>query len=242
MRIAVISPHADDAALSLGGLMTRLTTAEVSIYTCFSRSCTIDLSDSPATTTLRSLEDDSYASNVHARLIRFGLPDTNVRTNVGLEPARPRGEGLVRAELRERLAEVLHPSGAIAVFVPMAIGEHPDHVHCREAAMAALAPDSLIFYEDLPYAQFEGGPVPVEAAARRRFPDRSPRTVALATREMERKLGGLDHYRSQIAPEWRKDVEAYGAALVPREGTFGERYWVRGVDVELASIIEEEPA
>lgn len=225
MRVAVISPHPDDVALSIGGLMHNLNAEEVLIITCFSRSCSEAVTDCAAVSCLRANEDDAYAADMGFDLVRLDLPDTNVRTEVGRHPYRVEDEVAIQATLRERFSAVVHQWGAAAVFVPLGIGNHRDHLHCREAAVDSLGTETLIFFEDLPYADMEGGPTAAARVAMERFPVCRARTVLLTPDEMKSKLRRLDHYRSQVAPQWKEAVERYALTLAT-DGSFGERYWM----------------
>lgn len=223
MRIALISPHPDDIALSIGGLVARLEPADVLIITCFSRSCFTD-SDEAGITGLRAAEDESYARDLGVGLVRLDLPDTNVRTGVGKRALDPDEEVRLRARLRAGLASLVEEWGLSTSFVPLAIGEHPDHVHCRDAAASLFDARALAFYEDLPYADMQGGPIAAARSAAANLPDYRGMIVPLSRADLGRKLERLAHYQCQIVTPWVEAVERHARAVGGRDG-YAERCW-----------------
>ncbi len=225
MRLALISPHPDDIALSIGGVIGRIATAEVLLVTCFSESCSDAVTDRADFTSLRATEDDAYAADLGVQLVRLDFPDTNVRSRAGQWPLLPEDEAALRVRLRERIKAAVHKWDASVVFVPLGVGDHLDHVHCREAALDSLPSDALVFYEDLPYADMQGGPAAAARVAAERVPDFAEWIATLSADELRRKVTRLGHYRSQIAPSWVEAVERYAAALTDGD-EYGERYWI----------------
>jgi LmbE family N-acetylglucosaminyl deacetylase len=226
MSILVISPHPDDAAFSTGGLLARLRGTTILVITCFSRSCTRDRGDAPGTTRKRALEDDVYANRIGARLVRLGLPDSGFRTNIGREELHGENEMRLRSELVSLLQPAVSGLTGVTIFVPLGIGGHPDHVHCREVALASFPGQSLVFYEDLPYGQMVGGPASVRTMVRQQYPHLLEFLVTLTPEQMERKMQGLDTYRSQLHPSWRDAIGNYGLVTGAQPGKYGERYWL----------------
>lgn len=225
MQIIVLAPHPDDAAFSVGGLLAGIKETTVQIITCFSRNCTIERADSLETTRNRSQEDDAYASFIGAELVRLGLPDSGVRTNVGREELPEAGEKILQSQLPLLLRPLLAASPEALVFVPLAIGGHPDHIHCRQVALKSFAKHALVFYEDLPYGQFVGGPAIVSQTVRDQFPLLEQVHINLPAPQMKRKMEGMDLYKSQLHPIWRKDIETYAQDSAIPPGVYGERYW-----------------
>jgi LmbE family N-acetylglucosaminyl deacetylase len=236
MRLAVISPHPDDMALSIGGLMGRIATADVLLITCFSQSCWSALSDCEDFSKLRAMEDDAYAADLGVNIVRLNFPDTNVRSHVGRWSLRQTEEAVLRAQLREQLEETVKRWNASATFVPLGVGGHQDHLHCREAAVDSLPADALVFYEDLPYADMEGGPTSAARVAAERLPDCREWIAPLGADELRRKVKRLSHYRSQIAAPWVEAVQRYAADITNADG-YGERYWSLPLTAEISSVL-----
>jgi LmbE family N-acetylglucosaminyl deacetylase len=226
MQLTIISPHPDDAAFSVGGLLTRLPEADVLLITCFSSSCTSDRNDAPVTTRERKLEDDAYSKFIGANLVRLGLPDSGLRSNRGRETLSEGHEMQLRSELKDQLGTVIKDPANMILFFPLAIGEHPDHIHCRDIALGYFSAQKLVFYEDLPYGQFAGGPAIVNSIVRQCYPHLRDLPVPLSPEQMKRKMEGLDLYKSQLHPKWRSDIALYASASSALPGRYGERYWI----------------
>jgi len=139
--IAVLSPHSDDAALSLSGLLSLAADCgrRCTIITAFSRSRRTRTGgieqDEVRVTAMRKREDEAFVSLLGsgACVLWCDLPDPSVRFPAARETWYvPRG----------------------ALLAPMALGRNRDHLIVRDAALAFVrrSPRRLFLYEDLPYA------------------------------------------------------------------------------------------
>ena len=169
----VLSPHSDDAALSVGGVVAgRLLPAPLRVLTLFGRSHYTREGgfggDVEKVTALRIREDRAWSRTVGARLESWTLPEALLRPD---EPSIF-AEATMRAPrepvprwLRAPLSALLRNTRPKVVAVPLGLGDHRDHLQTRRAAIDGIAtlPASLrprlVFYEDLPYASrlSEGG-------------------------------------------------------------------------------------
>ncbi|NVB82941.1 MAG: PIG-L family deacetylase [Kofleriaceae bacterium] len=166
--VVVLSPHLDDAVLSLGGLIGREVAAgrKVEVVSCFTAGPPLD-EISPdhrvfGDYTMRRSEDERALEilgashrwlDLHERIWRQPpLPPSGMfPTHVFRTPKRMEDFAELRA-IRAAIAELL--ASAATIYAPLAIGHHVDHV---EVALAALrevlgrgAFDRIRFYED-PY-------------------------------------------------------------------------------------------
>ena len=164
MKTAVLSPHRDDAAFSLG-LAVDIWLAQgrsVEIIDCFTRSAYAPFSDASSlhendrrsfVTELRRREDEDWQRlcGRGLSLRDLKLKDAPLRLSCSSDevcalPVRP----------EEKAAKKI--CGAIQAFegaiaLPLGWGGHVDHLTAREAALSALrGGEALAFYEDLPYA------------------------------------------------------------------------------------------
>ena len=238
-RWMVIAPHADDAALSVGGTLLReRRTQQLTLLTLVTHSKTSILEhisgDPSKVTEWRRREDQFYADHIGAALEKGGLKDVMMRR------AKPPGRSIadvisqpptaedirqfasrIRAFIRKRRPDVL--------VSPLGLG-HVDHKATSEAVLRIVAgrkPPSfrLFFYEDLPYSRFNYLDV------WRRLLELKKRGLALRPKliniafQLEAKLEALAIYRSQIPTAWIQLVKEYAQAcafptrldLVPRE-------------------------
>ncbi|MBE0683502.1 MAG: PIG-L family deacetylase [Anaerolineales bacterium] len=171
MRWIYISPHLDDAVLSLGGLIydQAHTGQEVEIWTMF---CGLPITDevslfarelhlqwgfrSAEETVLSRREEDSRAvATLGARGVHFDFPDCIYRRgmdgnwlypdNTFVSPHKDEVEFIEK--MTTALAERLESDDTL--ICPLAIGGHVDHVIVRRAVENLN--HSLMYYADFPY-------------------------------------------------------------------------------------------
>ncbi len=220
--LAVISPHRDDAALSLGGFLGRLarTRLPFRIVNCFTTSAWAPCRDGLSveqTTRVRRREDRCFARRlayVPSWTDLRGL-DAPLRLGAGVEICGYADEAPPHDV--EWLVRQLRTIDAHVVVAPLAIGRHVDHLVARDAV--ARRGGALAFYEDFPYAgiasEHEAAASVDDAGARA---GRTLRPLAIRGGVAE-KLSIARIYRSQIGDEERREL----ASAARRIG--GERIW-----------------
>ena len=172
MTTVVVSPHLDDAVLSLPAwLATAATRERVVVLTAFS--------EGDALHPHRRAEDLAALAGLGARALHLGLRDAPQRRgrppsfrSLILAPDDPADTEVVLAAL----VEAVHGLAPDVVLLPLAVGEHVDHriVHAAHTRL----PGRVGFYEDRPYALVQHavqarlarlgagpGPSPAERAA-----------------------------------------------------------------------------
>ena len=162
--VLVLSPHPDDAALSLGSAIAHRHWGECTVVNVFSDQRYSLLSGTDIGDILD--EDEAALRELGAEAIMLGLPEADVRLH-----RRPselmgyRAENLARSAdsvvlplVLGALRDHLMRSAPSVVCIPLAVGGHVDHVLVREAALVLLRemayggiPSRWCFYEDLPY-------------------------------------------------------------------------------------------
>ena len=164
----ILSPHFDDAVLSLGGLLARegRGTLVATFFTGMPRTplttrwdTKCGFSDSTCAMLERAEEDKR---SLHS----FGVTDDRIRTYTHLEAEYRRGGGepsITEPELTEALKNEIHAllrefaSGPLNVFAP-GFESHTDHALVKKAALAVaktLPRESMVqfyCYQDVPYA------------------------------------------------------------------------------------------
>lgn len=223
--LLVISPHLDDAALSVGGLIEAAVArgTRVVIATTFTADSPPPGKISPFAIELHGiwkLGDNPYAHRraedvvavglLGAELRHGGLHDALYRADDAgafLYPtrrsifARPVPGDRIGDKLAGLLARWIDELAPDLVLAPLAVGRHIDHVVVTNALqrLAASMPIEVALYEDIPYAT---GIVPVHAPdtveaalARTPWSVTGPQLVAV---QLERKLAAIGAYVSQI--------------------------------------------
>lgn len=161
--VTVISPHRDDAALSLGLTICRWTRegTRVRIVNCFTISSYAPFAAARgrgAITKLRAAEDEAFGSAVRADgLLSFAdlrRLDAPLRRRCNSEcVCKPRNALPAEPHELTRLARLLRRLDDDGIVLcPLGVGGHIDHDLTRRAAIVAFPPRRLAFYEDLPYA------------------------------------------------------------------------------------------
>jgi LmbE family N-acetylglucosaminyl deacetylase len=150
-RWLFLSPHADDAVWSAGGIIAASAARRpTTIVTLF---------DPPGDTRIaRRAEDERAAALLSAGHMRVGLPEATERLG-RFGPLYPSALSLRRApdpcdpaftEAEAALGPLL--AGAEALFVPAARDSHVDHAIAHEAALRAAGPATRLFaYREFPY-------------------------------------------------------------------------------------------
>jgi LmbE family N-acetylglucosaminyl deacetylase len=244
----VLSPHLDDAALSVGGLIAFATAAGESILVV-----TVAAGSPPPQTILgpfaaalhrawglsiteavarRRREDEAAMALLGAEARRLDQLDAVYRwpDRYGTEAAltgEPADGDRLEIETIAALAPILAASPRALVLAPLAVGGHVDHriVH-RVARALARQGREVAFYEDLPYA------AEPDAVARRTAEmgcELEPTTFDIAA-TLDRKIAAILAYSSQIGSlfggreQARSAITAYARSV--GSGAPAERIWL----------------
>ena len=159
--VTIVSPHHDDAALSLGCLIARhARTMSVNVVNCYTRSRFSPfrrLSSTTEVSKARAREDRAFRKEVHGKYLRFidlGEEDAPIRFHTSDLDWIARERPLDVTDLRHlySLNRKLTQSVRGAVLLPTAVGHHIDHVMAFYAGlMLQRNLDALAFYLDVPY-------------------------------------------------------------------------------------------
>ncbi len=156
----ILSPHCDDAAFSLGGLLLSGMIDNVVICTVFSISnCTYnDLEDSIENiTTIRKKEDEEFFKQCKSKIHLHYMDKLDAPIRMGNEDLDVFNTSFTKKD-REICTEIIsfiedNFSIDDIIYAPLALGNHIDHYILFEVA-ADLAAEGydVNYYEDLPYA------------------------------------------------------------------------------------------
>ncbi len=234
-EIIILSPHLDDAALSLGGLMLQQKAfrAKCTVVDIFSRVSwwRFDLSEDalPRIQATRDTEEGWVMRLAGAELIRWGLAEAPLRgyplaeiftTDRKLEAAA------THEFIRSAVCKLARERHATNWYLPLAIGNHIDHRIARDAALDGLREaqtplEKLHFYEDLPYAAQQAGVEDYSSFLAGVLP--GCRLGESAVRVDQGKLRLLRAYGSQLTPSQIDLVFEYSRRVY--RVLRGERTW-----------------
>ncbi len=227
----IFSPHADDAALSLGGLIQKqILKQPVTLLTIFGRSNylreTAFHEDWREVTRQRMDEDRAFASAACLRWKFLDFPEAGLRLGPSFESIfsdKTSTETSVPVGLIVALKEVLDATNPKFLFVPLGLGRHHDHLIVRQLAGDLTNQRGIvtIYYEDLPYATEYSDEGILEHV--HTVDPELRQTCVQITAELESKLDALRLYGSQIGTEELKAVDDYSTRL--HEHNAVERVW-----------------
>ncbi|MFD1951829.1 PIG-L deacetylase family protein [Sphingomonas arantia] len=164
-HVVAISPHLDDAAFSVGGLLAAHARAgdRVTVVTCFTGNvarptgfalaCQTDKGLGPEVDymVLRRAEDVAACAVIGAAAVHLPFleaPHRGYASAPELFAGRRADDGVL-GPLTVALGELLDGLAADLVMGPLAIGDHVDHWQVRDA-LEAVDPGALL-WEDWPY-------------------------------------------------------------------------------------------
>lgn len=245
----VLSPHLDDAALSLGGTIARLSAAGEPVLVvnicCGSPPIGAPISSFAAyqharwqlpadeAVDLRKAEDAAALARLGADSLQlelldaiYRMPSAYIDDATLFGPIAP-DDPLVEL-VRPSLEAIIAASPAARVYAPLGVGNHVDHqaVYWVATELAAGAP--VLYYEDFPYVAREGALAArlADHALQRLVP-----VVMPIDETLERKIAAVAAYESQLSTLFgdggrMADVVAgYAASVAGRPGAYAERLW-----------------
>lgn len=157
-QLFIVSPHIDDAAYGLTVHISHWINRHiaVNIINCFTDTswtiCFIS-KDKEEICRLRKMEDIEFNKLFDSRLqiLNLDLLDAPLRNGFIFQSKSFEN---IEWEMVNRLkASIeLHVPGGATLLCPLAIGNHIDHAICLEAISQLYQQYTVIFFEDLPYA------------------------------------------------------------------------------------------
>lgn len=231
----VISPHPDDAILSLGSWLCDNAPAVIAnVFSIETWARQPYYLERPELTKQLLVEEDRAASRMIGAFPEYlGFVDAPLRgpgdflLDEGLK-AHELGAPHLLSQVRDALVPRIAQFGTL--FAPAGVGGHVDHLICREVILQCIEDGLLpaakvLFYEELPYAALGAG-----ARARERIGlwcrDQGlagPAAFALGGTERARstKADALTCYRLQLTGGMLRRVMAHGWRLT--EGQYAEQ-------------------
>lgn len=233
--MVVVSPHADDAAYSIGGLIQKsILRSQVHIVTLFGRSNYLRKSgigsDPDKVTRLRQREDESFAARIGAALTYLDFPEAALRIGPAWKDIFAGSASVkVPEKVKTTVSSLFDQLRPRCLFAPLAVGGHRDHLITRDLAAGEARRRALplFYYEDLPYVT---ALTPQRVRAHVRLVDPRLQGVFISI-DLGAKLNTLTLYRSQIGGEELQLVSRY--ALQLRHGQPAERLWTVRSQVDL---------
>ncbi|MDA4126134.1 MAG: PIG-L family deacetylase [Thaumarchaeota archaeon] len=219
--IVVLSPHVDDATLSVGGSILLLGRMNgVTVYNLFSISDhtrSTRFSSTILATTVRFLEEQIAATLISYSPRFFVLQDSSLRSKEERSMVQRLGT-ILRKELARDKPDV--------VLVPMGVGGHPDHEVVFDAFIGLLQEGSVSkeqvrLYEDVPYANPSSVESRIAKLSHHYGLRLSPEFVDI-TGVFPMKMKAVGVYRSQFQSKDMKRIRDY-ARWIGEQGKVSSR-------------------
>lgn len=233
----VLSPHSDDAALSVGGTLAALdASVEISMLTMIGPSrcagtCSPLYGDVDLITQIRAAEDDLYGQLLGAKVNCANIQDVEMYVDVNgsrwADRIMDKPDDFRFQQHVSALKKYFEQNTPEVIVAPLAVGAHGDHAACH-SSLWSLLPDLLkkapntrvLFYEDLPYCQYD------QPALVKRLKDFNNLKPVVNTIDATKKARGVSIYRSQyIAADISWDILQYAEKISQKEGVYAERLW-----------------
>jgi LmbE family N-acetylglucosaminyl deacetylase len=234
--VLVVSPHPDDAVLALGGLLASRRASIVDVFSVerWTRRSYYAVRPQLAAALLVA-EEELVCQLLDVPLTLLGFVDAADRGSAPGTFLASRSSTAADAGPLSDVTERLRPlvAGEALVLAPLGVGEHLDHLLCREAVWRLLSEgavdlDRLAFYADQPYSMFASAAVVAEQLSNRleaEFGRRlMPSLLELTPRSIEVKAEAARAYRLQVLESVIRRITAYDARQGPA-GSAAERLW-----------------
>jgi len=192
--INILSPHLDDAVLSLGGIMCKYSNTPVTVQNVFSKSRYLKsgYADKKHVSSIRLIEEKEISKDLSINIILLGFEDWTLRGYD--EWNAPRSEP--QKYLSEIFSKIMRNSNnEYRALLPLGIGQCVDHQILREYPI-----EDALYYEDLPYAAYP------ELS---RLTDNMQPNPIKTSRFIDQKKKLMNKYKSQLSERDVRLVEDY---------------------------------
>jgi hypothetical protein len=236
--LCIISPHIDDAVLSIGGFLCHLNRhkIDINISYIFSISnwtnpnsivpCTVER-DVELVTCERKNEEKTASEALGYRYDFAEFLDWPIRDQSN------RSFSKLKMDLYHYFTEKFNFYDTL--FFPIGIS-HPDHYIIGEIARILSEENfKIIYYEDLPYFARYG------ATDRSRIYEKlikwnlKPMTIPI---NIQDKLEAVNIYKSQVSQQWINEIENYSYSLTNNNHL--ERLWIpESIEFEIVTWLKE---
>lgn len=237
LTLEVLSPHADDAALSVGGLLLdRMDTVNhTRVHVLFGQSGYAldhyDSLDTKEVTQLRKVEEISYCAMVGAESVFHNFPDRLLRhgdKSIYIDdPADLEADAI--AHVLTTVNDIVGQSGQV-IMAPLGAGLMADHAAVAWAicwlVRQGFPKEAIVLYEDLPYAVRPGAINKGIQLFKENGFELKSHTFDIS-QWFERKCELLAIYNSQMSEEFLSAVEVHGQAVANMDPAIGKESWRR---------------
>lgn len=228
-NIMFLSPHHDDIAFSIGGMISisYATNANYYLINIFNKTCyclptfkTKDINKQ------RNVEDNQFAKQFGLNKLNLNLPDSSAIGHTAHSETICVPSDTRRFILTQKLNRIFKYIRPNKLFCPLSIGGHIDHRMVKEVCLEIFSDSyrNLIFYEDLPYA-YNYDANSIENIIQKTTSLQLHAQYINITSIWHIKAKGVLFYRSQVDKEVIGKVQGYAKRLGLNKRLF-ERIWL----------------
>jgi LmbE family N-acetylglucosaminyl deacetylase len=234
LRPLFVSPHPDDICFSVACLAAHVAGPKhlLTVFTCsrWTEPGRMPGAGHAEVTAARKREDVSFCRRNAFTRHALAMPDSSMRHEPGRGLRDSTGHEAALAEsILTALRALCRRERTSALFAPLALGVHADHVACRVACeqVAAEGGLALLYYEDLPYA----GELTMSAIRRAATgAGRLRPWLCRSAVPLEEKLAAVSAYETQSTEVLLGSIAGHARRLARRvrgaEGAGVERLWL----------------
>jgi LmbE family N-acetylglucosaminyl deacetylase len=227
-NILLLSPHPDDIAYSIGGLIAKIASAAtLNMVTVFSRSgwanpVALRRAGPASIGAIRTAEDTEFCVRHGIGRSELGFADSSLCGYDDNSERSANPEDDPRTQTVARAIQSHHSrSRAQVVFAPAAIGGHIDHKIVFDAAVSLQAAQ-IIVYEDIPYSAWYS----LQQIERKLTGAKLRRLGVVAIDDvMDVKIEGMWKYRSQTCAKTVEEMKLHARRVATGQVTYAEVLW-----------------
>lgn len=216
MSCLIISPHLDDAVLSLGGFLSLMHSSNCKVITIFNTAWSIDgnIKDWENITKKNLAEEKNAMKKLRCEFGFLNYPEALLRgyINWNDEIDMEKEKNLFKKIIQDLLPEIERYDD---IFFPKGIGKHVDHLLTRNIfTEIPKLKNNIFFYEDIPYSCYE---------ELQTF-DKEMEILIDISKVIENKTELLNIYKSQLDLDMIIMVQDH-SSKIGRKGQNCERIW-----------------
>ena len=230
-KIVLLSPHHDDIAFSIGGMISldyiKNTDYAYYLVNIFNKTCySLPTFQTNHISKQRNSEDDKFVKLFMLNKINLSLSDSSLIGHTAHSEAICVPSDTRRSHLTNKLDNIFKCIKPNRVFCPLGIGGHIDHKMVKEVCLEIFKNSyhKLFFYEDLPYA-YGHNPNDMETTIKKLTNLELHAHDINITSVWHMKEKSISFYKSQITKEIIDKIRKYAESLGSKETLF-ERIWM----------------
>lgn len=223
IKTILFSPHSDDIAFSLGGILTTdyfdRPSLIITLFTESNYSPFIIFKDSNIISKKREKEDFTFAKSVDIELKRLSFPEAPVRGKPWFckcPDCDPFSDPIFE-KVQNSIKKIVNSCPNALVLSPMGLGNHLDHIIVLESCLSIWKERKIkmAFYEDMPYSEtltLEQIENRVNLLSLRLGTSLQPYNINI-TVNFNKKIENLKLYESQVGHKLSKHLRLHAARL-----------------------------